>query len=183
MAIFNPILACAATAFLWAAGPAAAQSPELDDLHARLAEAEPAEAEGLRRQIQARWSKSGSAAMDLLLRRGEDALEAGETETAITHFSALIDHAPDFAAGYNGRATAYYTDGRLGLALADIQTVLRLNPRQFNALSGLAIILRKLDRPDEALEVYREVARIAPHMDGLDAAIDQLSIELDGTAL
>ena len=182
MSIFNPILAIAATS-LWLAGPVAAQTAELDDLHERLTTAEPAEAEGLRRQIQSRWSQSGSAAMDLLLRRAEEALQDGDTETAITHFSALIDHAPDFAAGYNGRATAYYGDGRLGLALADLQQVLRLNPRQFNALSGLAIILRRLDRPAESLEVYREVARIAPHIDGLDEAIDQLSIELDGTAL
>ena len=59
--------------------------------------------------------------MDLLLTRGRDALEAGETVLAIRHFTALIDHAPEFAEGYNGRATAYFQMGRYGLSLEDIR--------------------------------------------------------------
>ena len=56
---------------------------------------------------------------------------------AIEHFTALIDHAPDFAEGWNARATAYYQTGDFGPSIADIGQVLTLNPRHFGALVGL----------------------------------------------
>ena len=70
----------------------------------RLATASPAEAPRIAREIEAHWAKSGSAAMDLLLRRGRDAMEASEYVLAIEHFTALTDHAPAFAEGFHARA-------------------------------------------------------------------------------
>ena len=165
------------------AAPAQAQTTELDALFDRLAEAGPEETGQIQGQIAAQWSRSGSAAMDLLLTRGEDAMEAGEPDLAIQHFSALIDHAPDFAEGYNGRATAFYLAGQIGPALADIQRTLALNPRHFGAMSGLAVILEELDRPQEALAVYRGILDIAPNAEGVSDAVDRLSVKLDGLAL
>ena len=182
MSIYTPILNAAAAAFLWATA-AQAQSDELDALFERLAQADAVEAEGLRGQIQGRWSQSGSAAMDLLLRRAEDAADEGDLDTAVAHYSALIDHAPDFAEGYHGRATALYAQGRIGQALEDIRRTLELNPRHYMAMTGLAVILQQMDRRAEALEVFRQVDQIAPHLDQVETAIGQLSVELDGTAL
>ena len=48
----------------------------------------------VQQEIMLEWSRSGSPTMDLLLRRGRDALEAGNTELAIEHLTALTDHAP-----------------------------------------------------------------------------------------
>jgi len=45
------------------------------------------------------------------LARGRDAMDAEAFDRAIEHFTALIDHAPDFAEGYNARTTAYFGDG------------------------------------------------------------------------
>ena len=56
--------------------------------------------------IIAEWSRSGSAAMDLLLTRGLSALGEDDIDLALEHFTALTDHAPDFAEGWNARATA-----------------------------------------------------------------------------
>ncbi len=165
------------------AGPVHAQTSELDALFDRLAEADAQETSQIQGQIAAQWSRSGSAAMDLLLRRGEDAMEAGNTELAIQHYSALIDHAPDFAEGYNSRATAFYMAGQVGPSLADIQQTLVLNPRHFGAMSGLAVILEELDRPEDALEVYNRILEIAPHAEGVQDAADRLSVKLDGLAL
>lgn len=163
--------------------PAQAQTAELDALFERLAEADVTETAQIQGQIATAWSRSGSAAMDLLLRRGEDAMEAGDTALAIQHFSALIDHAPEFAAGYNGRATAFYLAGQVGPSLADIQTALSLNPRHFGAMSGLAVILEELERPEDALEVYDRILDIAPNAEGVADAKDRLSVKLDGLAL
>ena len=165
------------------AAPGHAQTTELDALFDRLADAPPEETGQIQGQIAAQWSRSGSAAMDLLLRRGEDAMEAGDTDRAIQHYSALIDHAPDFAEGYNGRATALYLAGQIGPALADIRRTLALNPRHFGAMSGLAVILEELDRPEEALAVYRGILDLAPHAEGVSEAVDRLSVKLDGLAL
>ena len=67
-----------------------------------------AEAERIEREIFLEWSKSGSAAMDLLLKRGRDALEVNETGAAIEHLTALTDHAPQFPEGWHALALAYY---------------------------------------------------------------------------
>ena len=180
--VINPFVAAFVLALVCGGG-ARAQTAELDALFDRLAEAGPEETPQIQGQIAAQWSRSGSAAMDLLLRRGADAMEAGDTGLAIQHLSALIDHAPEFAEGYNERATAFYTDGQVGPALADIRTALSLNPRHFGAMSGLAVILEELDRPEEALEVYGRILKIAPHAEGVVDAMDRLSVKLDGLAI
>ena len=121
--------------------------------------------------------------MDLLLDRGRDALGEGDTTLAIRHLTALIDHAPDFAEGYNGRATAYFQAGRFGLSLEDIRQTLTLNPRHFGAMTGLAIILEELGKPDEALAAWREVEKLNPNREGLSDAILRLERQVEGEAL
>ena len=183
MTFRRPVLNFFVTLHLALAGPALAQTDTLDSLFDKLAEAEPEEAGRIEGQIAAQWSKSGSAAMDLLLRRGEDALEAGDFKLAAEHFTAAIDHAPDFAEAYNGRATAYYLQGLIGPSLDDLRRTLDLNPRHFAAMRGLAILLEELGRPEDALEVYGEIRALHPHLDGVEAAMDRLELELTGQTL
>lgn len=162
---------------------AQAQTAELDSLFAELAEAGPDDAGRIETEIVNVWSRSGSAAIDLLLRRGEDALEEGDLAAAIDHFTALIDHDPSFAEGYNGRATSYYLTGRIGPAIDDLRTTLRLNPRHFGALRSLAILLEEMENPEAALEVYAEVLALNPHAEGVADAVTRLEIQLDGQTL
>lgn len=137
----------------------------------------------IERRIYDLWSQSGSSSMDLLLKRGRDALEAGNTVLAIRHFTALIDHAPEFAEGYNGRATAYFQAGRYGLSLEDIRRTLELNPQHFSAMTGLALILEELGQPEDALNAWREVERLSPNREGLKDAIARLEKQVEGEAL
>lgn len=161
----------------------AARAEDLDALFSRLKEADAAEAQRIERLIWIEWSKSGSPAMDLLLQRGRQALEAGEIELAISHFTALIDHAPDFAEGWNARATAYFQAGLFGPAVADIAQALRLNPRHFGALSGFGMILEATDRPKEALEVYRAALAIHPNLQSVIDAVARLERDAAGENL
>jgi tetratricopeptide (TPR) repeat protein len=170
-------------ALLVHAAPATAQTPELDALFERLQTAEAGEASRIEREIANEWSKSGSAAMDLLLQRGREALSEGETATAIDHFTALIDHAPDFAEGWNARATAYFQAGDYGPSVADIGRTLTLNPRHFGALSGLGMIFEQLDQPERALEVYRAALAIHPQMAAVREAVTRLETEVSGQDL
>ena len=161
-----------------------AQTAKLDDLFSRLqATANTEEARRIEQEIWIEWSKSGSAAMDLLLERGRRALDEGQTQLAVEHFTALTDHAPDFAEGWNARATAYYMAGEFGPSIADIGHVLTLNPRHFGALSGLAMILEESGKPEKALEVYKAALAIHPHLQGATEAVERLETEAEGQEL
>ncbi len=161
----------------------AAEDNELDALFEGLKTADAVAAQQIESRIYEIWSQSGSPSMDLLLERGREALGEGDTKLAIEHFTALIDHAPDFAEGYNGRATAYFQNGQFGLSLEDIRKTLALNPRHFGAMSGLALILEELGRPEDSLAAWREVQKIIPSREGLDAAIERLERQTEGEEL
>jgi tetratricopeptide (TPR) repeat protein len=133
--------------------------------------------------IWSRWSQSGSPTADLLLDRGRTAMESGDIEVAIDHLTALVDHAPDFAEGYNARATAYYRAGLYGPALADIEMALALNPQHFGAIMGLALILEETGHPADALSAYRAVSAIHPHRPTLKDAMERLERQLGEATL
>lgn len=163
--------------------PAAAEDTDVAELLEQLRAPDTQNWQAVEHQIYEAWSRSGSAAMDLLLRRGRDAMEAGDLDRAIEHFSALIDHAPDFAEAWNARAMAYFQAERLGLAVADVAEVLRLNPDHFAALMGLGQIMEELGYENEALEAYRAAHAIHPHRPDLREAIERLERAHEGTRL
>ena len=174
------------TAFLFVVGyslPTQAQERTVDELYQELAEADENSFAGIERQIIAGWEKSGSAAMDLLLRRGKDALDEGEPQEAVEHFTALVDHAPDFAEGYYGRASSYFLLGLTGPAIDDIRQTLIINPRHFEAMRGLAVIMEELDRPDDALELYEMILAMHPNAVQARDGAARLELQLDGEAL
>ncbi len=141
-----------------------------------------ADHERIARRVTALWSRSGSEAMDYLLRRGRDAMEEGDWDAAIEHLTALIDHAPEFAEGYNARAQAYFRSGRTGPALADLQRALVLEPRHFEALAGLGFVMLELDARESALMALRAAAAIHPAIPEVNDAIERLERDLEGTA-
>ena len=85
--------------------------------------------------------------MDLLLQRGSDAIEAEDYPPAVEHLSALVELPPDFAEGWNARATAFYLMDEYSLSMADVEHVLVLEPRHFGALSGLGFMFEAMDEP------------------------------------
>ncbi|MDV7142788.1 tetratricopeptide repeat protein [Tropicimonas sp. TH_r6] len=174
------------TAFLAAmtfALPVFAQENELDRLMDELAKPEQPGWRQIEDSILLEWAKSGSPAMDLLLRRGNDAFESGDVEAAVEHLTALTDHAPDFAEGWNARATVFFQMGEYGLSLEDIRRTLLLNPEHFGAMTGLAVIFEELGYEEEALEAWRAVEAIHPHRPELHEAIERLAMTVEGEHL
>ena len=187
MSALNHFLKNIVTAFaviVWFSLPAAAvEQARLDRLFQQLKQVEEAEAIKIAAEITLEMSKSGSPAMDLLLKRGKDALEAGDTQAAIEHLTALTDHAPNFAEGWHARATAFFQAGKLGPALADLEQTLALNPRHFGALYGLAVIFEQLNRNEEAYDAYSEVLAIHPHHEDVAKALERLEPLVNGVNL
>lgn len=153
----------------------------LDEMFVNLQTAE--EWEEFEEKILIAFSQSGSASMDLLLERGRDAMDTADFVKAVEHLSALIDHAPDFAEGYNARATAYYLMDEYGLSLADIRETLVRNPRHFGALAGLGFIYEDLGKPEGALAAYLAAQAVHPHMENVNAAVERLRGKLEGVDL
>ncbi len=155
----------------------------LDELLARLADPDEPDWEKVQEQIVRIWSRSGSDSMDLLLSRGREAMREGDLVKALHHLSALVDHAPEFAEGWNARATAFFMHGDYGQSLADIERVLALEPRHFGALTGLGLILDQLDEDEAALKVYRETLKLNPHIDRIREAAERLAPAIDGKGI
>ncbi|MFN3972441.1 MAG: tetratricopeptide repeat protein [Gemmobacter sp.] len=162
---------------------AAQEAGGVDDLFVRLKDADARAARRVEREIWNAWSKSGSPSADLLLQRGREAMRNGKTDEAIEHLTALVDHAPDFAEGWNARATAYFQAGLFGPSVADIAQVLRLEPRHFGALAGFGAILEATKREKEAIEVYRSALAIHPHLAGVSEALSRLERKQTGQDL
>ena len=178
----NRILAAFVLFFLSALA-AGAQTARLDALFADLATADAPQARRIEADIWREWSRSGSPAFDLLLERGRKAIGQGDLGAAIEHLTALTDHAPDFAEGWNALATAYYQAGDFGPSVADIQHTLALNPRHFGAMAGFGAILEELERPEQALVVYRAALALHPHLQGVLDAVQRLESAAAGQQL
>lgn len=160
--------------------PSGVRAQDMESLLQQLREAEPAEAGRIVSDISREWSKSGSAAMDLLLKRGRDAMDVENLEAATEHFTALIDHAPGFAEGYHMRAMAYFNAGKIGPALGDLEMTLRLNPDHFGALRGLAVIFETLGEEDRALRGYEMVLALNPHDAEAQSGVERLLVAARG---
>lgn len=155
----------------------------LDELFFLLKEADPEDFLEIEQDIVDIWTDSGSAAMNLLLERGRLAMVAQDYPKAIEHLSALIDHAPEFAAGWNARATVYYFTDEYALAISDLRQTLILNPRHFGALNGLGLILEDLGHLEAAYKAYLMAQELHPYLDTVNEAIRALRQDIDGTAL
>lgn len=162
---------------------AAAQEQDLDALFQRLQQPDLAEWKSVETEIWRQWSRSGSPAMDLLLQRGRDAMEEGDYPAAIEHLTALTDHAPGFAEGWNARATAFFYAGQYGPSIADIRQALMLEPRHFAALSGLGMIFEEMGRTEQAVEAFRLAHSIHPHATGINEALERLEAKVSGKDL
>ena len=149
----------------------------LNRLGTLTAEADAGEAARLAAEIEERWTHSGSATIDLLLSRGQAAIGVGELDRAVSQLTALTDHAPGFAEGWNQRATAFFLMNRYGEALSDLEQALILEPRHFGALSGLGIILEALGEEEAALRAFRAAHQVYPAEENIRAAIERLEAQ------
>ncbi|HYD99235.1 MAG TPA: tetratricopeptide repeat protein [Alphaproteobacteria bacterium] len=172
-------------AFALVAAPAAAGQGDarLPALFERLKQtADPVEAHVLEQLIWKIWFEypGDDAAVKAALERGNAAMAARDYAAATAAFTAVVEGAPDFAEGWNRRATVHYMAGRFIESAADIAQVLKLEPRHFAALSGLGLVSLGLDKPEAALRAFEQAVAINPHMPGAREHIDMLRRRLAG---
>jgi tetratricopeptide (TPR) repeat protein len=154
------------------------------DLYARLAASKDAdETAGIISLLLHTYAVSGSDTGDLLLRRARQAISAEEFPDALKILDATIALLPDWAEGWNARATARYLNDDYQGSMADIAQTLKREPRHLGALMGMATILEARGKTEDALKVYQRALAIAPHWHNAEEAADRLKGQLAGEEL
>lgn len=180
-------IAAAILTVLLIAGPgqpacADQDDPRLDGLFERLQHTpNPAEAHGLEQRIWRVWLESDDAAVNRLMQQGVLALQGQRYAIALQAFDRMVELAPEFAEGWNKRATVHYLMGNWNASVRDIQRTLALEPRHFGALFGLGLIYDALEQPEAALRSFEATLALNPHSASTRQRIEQLRRELRGS--
>ena len=164
--------------------PAAVRQATLEALFKRLATAdEPDLGKAVAGAIERVWRRSDSATADVLMDRAVAAMGAGQLPLARQVLDKLVELEPDWAEAWNKRATVRYLAGDFDGSMADIDQVLKREPRHFGALTGMAAILRRTGFDAQALSVFQKVLALYPAQPDLAAQVDKLKIEVEGREL
>ncbi|WP_119301875.1 tetratricopeptide repeat protein [Dongia deserti] len=147
--------------------------PRLKGLFEQLRTAQsPEAAAAIESQIWVIWSKTGDAELDQVLQIGSRAMAIGDTRTALKIFDTIVRKAPNFAEGWNKRATVHYMIGDYEASLADIDRTLELEPHHFGALAGLGLINVELERDEAALDAFERVLKVTPQSESAKQNIE-----------
>ena len=157
------------------------QDPRLDGLFERLHDTQSDdEARSVEEQIWQVWLDSDDANINQLMRQGVGAMHEQNYGTALQIFDRMVEQAPNFAEGWNKRATLHYLMGDLSASVLDIQRTLALEPRHFGALFGLGLIYDALDQPKAALRSFEAALGLNPHSESARLRIEELRQQLQG---
>jgi tetratricopeptide (TPR) repeat protein len=126
------------------------------------------------------WLSSGGDTATLLMSRVRASIESKDYDLALQLLDGVIAFKPDYAEAWNQRATVYYLKKDYGRAMSDIAQTLAREPRHFGALFGLGIILQEFGEDRRALDVYRRVLALDPHMQRVPEMVKTLSQKFQG---
>jgi len=113
------------------------------------------------------WCRSGNSETDRLFRAGVDAMQNRRLEAAEEFFSRVIESQPDFAEGWNKRATVRYLLKNFSGSIEDCQQTLMRNRHHFGAASGQGLCHMSLGEMREAAVCFRRALEIHPHLDAV----------------
>ena len=117
------------------------------------------------------WERSGNQQVDRLYQSGVEQMKSGELRKAIATFTRIVELKPDFAEGWNKRATLYFLTGEYRKSLADCAEVIKRNPYHFGALAGYGQIYLRLEDYDRALDYFQRALEVNPNMGGVKRSV------------
>lgn len=165
------------------ASPAASAQPAttLDSLFADLKrERDARQAKRISERIWAKWRDSGSATANLLMQWADKAVSEENNGLALDLLDQVVVLMPDYAEGWNRRATLNYAMGRHAKSMSDISRVLALEPRHFGAISGMAAILAASGNDELEMRAWEQVLEIYPANRQAQTRLGELADKLAG---
>ncbi len=125
------------------------------------------------------WLETGSDTADYMVLLGMQYLHQGRLQDALNAFTSITRMDPEYAEGWNKRATVLFLMGELEYSIVDIRKTLSLEPRHFGALAGLGQIFEKQEKLEDAIDAFERAAKINPHMPGVNQRLKLLKKQLD----
>ena len=157
------------------ASPADQNDPALDGLFERLAiTTSDEEASNITHEIWQRWTANDDPNVSQLMQIGIRALNYSTYRKALQSFDRVIEIAPEFAEGWNKRATLYYHINEYRRSIDDIKEALRLEPRHFGAWSGLGLVSIAQENYSGALAAFKKALSINPHISNIRRYVQKL---------
>jgi len=120
------------------------------------------------------WLSHNDPGIAHLMSAGISAMQDGKLRAAFDAFDRIVAAAPDFAEGWNKRATVNYMLDDLDASMRDIERTLSLEPRHFGALSGMGLIFDAIGKPGAAADAWERALAVNPHIKGAGDLIKEL---------
>src|SRR5262245_60223634 len=171
-----------------AAAPADAEgklrNEQLDALFQRLKTTpHEIEADTIVAEIWQLWMKSGRDDIDALMQQAVMFIGSGQLAEALHTLDQVVERAPDYAEGWNKRATVFYLLDEHTRSLADIDKTLSLEPRHFGALAGRGLVHAAEERWQAALDAYTQALAVNPFLKERHELIPLLKKKAEGQPL
>ena len=119
------------------------------------------------------WLQNDNKQTQERLAQGIAAMDQHPRE-ALFIFNELIIDVPEFAEGWNKRATLYYLIGDYEASVSDIERTLELEPRHFGALSGLGLVYLAQQKFVKAKAAFEAALLIHPHSGSIRRNIEMV---------
>jgi tetratricopeptide (TPR) repeat protein len=155
--------------------------PRLDGLFIELHETDnPHKTRLIERSIWAVWLSSKSPTLELLMGRVVSAMGKQAYGEALELLNTIVIIAPDYAEGWNKRATIYFLLGQYQNSIDDVERTIDLEPRHFGALSGLGLIYMRLEEFASALDAYERALLVNPLLGHAEREVERLRKKVKG---
>ena len=144
------------------------QRPVLDELFDALGNAQhELVGAGAERRIWSIWCSHQDMRAQAQMQEATRAIATRDYPAAERLLDALVERWPEWAEGWNKRATLYFLQLRDLDSIGDIQRTLALEPRHFGALCGFAQICLRGGDEHAALVALERALSVHPHLGGV----------------
>lgn len=116
--------------------------------------------------------------MQLML-MGSERMNYQRYPEALVIYSRIVESFPDYAEGWNRRATLYYLVGNLDASIADIEKTLVLEPRHFGALSGLGMVYLQRKELGKAKQAFEDLVLVHPNSPSAQENLQRVKEQLE----
>ena len=121
------------------------------------------------------WYETEDYETQILFNQGTGLLESNSYEESLNIFNSVIKQSPNFAEGWNKRATLHFLMGNYDESIKDINKTLSLEPRHFGALDGLGQIYYQRQNFNDAINAYKRLLVIIPHSSNAKRMLEMIN--------